>query len=150
MVSKKNKYYGYLNLDMNKISIDDISYDDLVFVIWIGKRSCIPVQLSIYKNNEYILHTSYEACKPNQVCNSMLKYTKSIKGKYDYDIIQIIKHSTDANNMQFTNDSLPQYEIFSGNGYQFITDDDNKYLIEFLKSIDVDLNKCAKPDYNYE
>lgn len=144
---KKNKYYDYLKIDLNNITIDDISYDDFIFTVTIGKKECIPVELAIYKNNKYKLFNEYEACKPNVACNSILKYTDNIEGKYDYDIIQIIKHSTDANNLQFTNDNLPQYDIYSGNGYHFITDDDNKYLIEFLKNINVDLNKCAEPKY---
>jgi hypothetical protein len=144
---KKSKYYNYLNLDMNKITLDNINYGDLLFTISKGNKKCIPVQLSIYKNNKYILSTNYEACKKNQFCTSILKYTKSIEGIYNYDIIQIIKHSTDANNIQFNMENLPSYEIFTGNGYHFITDNDNKYLIEFLKSINVDLNKCAQPDY---
>jgi len=148
VLTKKNKYYNYLNFDMSKITIDDISYNDLLFSVVIGNRiKCIPVQLNVYKNNKYILYTSYEACKPNQICNDMLKYTESIEGKYDYDIIEIIKHSQDANNMQFTNDQLPKYEIYGGNGRMFITDDDNKYLIEFLKYINVNLNTCAIPNY---
>lgn len=145
--NKKNKYYNYLNLDMNKITIDDISYGDLIFTIWIGKKDCVPVELAVYKNNKYKLFNEYESCRPNQNCNAMLNYSNSIEGKYDYDIIQIIKHSTDANNLQFTNDNRAKYEIFGGNGYNFITDDDNKYLTEFLKLINVDLNKCAKPNY---
>lgn len=145
--NKKNIYYDYLTLDMSKITLDDISYNDLIFTITTSNKNCIPIQLSVYKNNKYILYTEYEACKSNQICNMMLKYTKSIEKKYDYDTIQIIKHSMDANNMQFTNDNLPQYEITAGNGYQFITDDDNKYLADFLKSININLNKCAKPDY---
>ena len=42
--------------------------------------------------------------------------------------------------------NLLVYEIYAGKGH-FITDDDNKYLKEFLKSINVDLSKCAEPDY---
>ena len=68
-------------------------------------------------------------------------------GKYDYNIIEIIRHSSDANNMQFTNDSRAEYEIFTGKSHLFITDKDNKYLQDFLKSINVDLTKCAKPNY---
>ena len=30
---------------------------------------------------------------------------------------------------------------------KFITDSDNKYLKELLESINVDLTKCAKPNY---
>ena len=149
VANKKNKYYDYLNLDMNIITIDDISYGDLIFTVWIGKRDCVPVELAVYKNNKYKLFNQYESCRPNQSCNAMLNYSNSIEGKYDYDIIQIIKHSTDANNLQFTNDNIPKYEIFGGNGYNFITDDDNKYLTDFLKLINVDLNQCAKPNYEY-
>ena len=61
--------------------------------------------------------------------------------------MQIIKHSTDANYLQFINDNMPDYEIFAGNGYNFVTDVNNKYLTDFLKSINVDINKCAEPDY---
>lgn len=147
VANKKNKYYDYLNLDMNRITIDDISYGDLIFTVWIGKKDCVPVELAVYKNNKYKLFNEYESCRPNQNCNAMLNYSNSLEGKYDYDIIQIIKHSTDANNLQFTNDNIPKYEIFGGNGYNFITDDDNKYLTDFLKLINVDLNQCAKPNY---
>jgi len=143
---RKNKYYNYLNLDMSKITIDDINYNDLIFIVNIGNKTCIPVQLSVYKNGKYILHTHYKACK-SQICTSELRYTKSIDGKYDFDIIQIIRHSTDANHMQFNMNNLPEYDIFTGNGYQFITDNDNKYLVDFLKLINVDLKKCAEPDY---
>ena len=136
--TRESSIYEYIN---------DISYDNFIFSRRINRKKCVPMQLSIYKNNQYILHTAHEACKPNQNCTSMLKYTKSIKGIYNYDIIQIIKHSTDANNLQFTNDSLPKYEIFAGNEYMFITDEDNKYLSEFLKLLNIDLNQCAEPDY---
>ena len=147
VLNKKNKYYDYLTLDMSKITIDDISYGDLIFRIGIGQKNCIQVELVVYKNNKYKLFNEYEECRPGTNCNAILKYTNSIEGKYDFDIIQIIKHSTDADNLQFTNDNLPKYEIYGGNGYMFITDDDNKYLTDFLKSIDVDLSQCAKPKY---
>ena len=143
---RKNKYYDYLNLDMSKITIDDINYNDLLFTVNVGSKSCIPVQLNIYKDGKYTLYTHYKDCKSGY-CTSDLNYTKSIEGKYEFDVIQIIKHSTDANNMQFNMENLPEYDIYAGNGYQFITDNDNKYLIDFLKSIDVDLTKCAEPDY---
>ncbi len=143
---RKNKYYNYLNLDMGKITLEDINYNDLLFSVEIGSKKCIPVQLTMFKNGKYILSTHYRVCKSGY-CTSDLKYTKWVEGKYNFDIIQIIKHSTDANNMQFNMENLPEYNIFTGNGYRFITDNDNKYLIDFLKSINVDLTKCAEPDY---
>ena len=147
VLDKKNKYYNYLNLDMNNLKIEDISYDNVIFTVSTKYNYCVPVELVVFKDNKYTLFTAYQACKPNTFCTAMLHYTKSKTGTYNYDVMQIIKHSTDANNLQFTNDNLPEYMIYGGNGHQFITDSDNKYLNEFLKSINVDLFKCADPDY---
>lgn len=146
MSIKKNKYYNYLNLDMGKLTIDDISYEDHIFGIT-KRMDCISVNLDVYKDNKYRLSTAYKACKPNQTCTYELRYTKSKEGTYNYNIMEIIKHSTDANLLQFTNENMPEYEIFTGKGQLFITNNDNKYLKEFLKSIDVDLSVCARPDY---
>lgn len=147
VLDKKNKYYNYLNLDMNNLKIEDISYDNVIFTVSTKYNHCVPVELVVFKDNKYTLFTAYQACRPNTFCNAMLHYTKSKTGTYNYDVMQIIKHSTDANNLQFTNDNLPEYMIYGGNGHQFITDSDNKYLNEFLKLINVDLFKCADPDY---
>ncbi len=146
MSTKKNKYYNYLNLDMGKLTIDDISYDNHIFSITKNKE-CITVNLAVYKDNKYRLSTAYKACKPDQICNSDLRYTKFKEGTYNYNIMEIIKHSSDANLLQFNNDNLLVYEIYTGKGQRFITDEDNKYLKEFLKSINVDLSLCAEPDY---
>lgn len=146
MSTKKNKYYNYLNMDTGKLTIDDISYGDHIFNIT-KRKECITVSLNVYKNNKYRLSTAYKACKPNQICTDELIYTKSVEGTYNYNIMEIIKHSSDANHLQFTNDNMPVYEILSGKGQHFITDDDNKHLKEFLKSINVDLSLCAEPDY---
>lgn len=146
---KKNIYYDYLNLDMSKITIDDLVYEDLIFIVEKKNSKCdIPVQLNVYKNNKYTLLTEYKACRPGVACDSMLQYVKSSEGKYNYDVIEIIRHSVDANLFQYTNDNLPEYMIFSGKGHSFITDSDNKYLKELLESINVDLTECAKPNYD--
>ena len=145
---KKNIYYDYLNLDMSKITVDDLAYNNLIFSVEYKKGKCdIPVLLNIYKNNKYTVYTEYKACKPGVACNLILQYMKSIEGKYDYNVIEIIRHSVDANLHQYTNDNLPEYMIFSGKGHSFITDSDNKYLKELLESINVDLTECAKPNY---
>ena len=133
---------------MSKITIDDLAYNDVIFIIEKNNNKCdIPVSLAIYKNNKYKLFTEYKACRPGVACTMMLEYTKSIEGTYDYDIIEIIRHSVDANLFQYTNDNKPEYSIMSGKNHSFITDSDNKYLKELLESINVDLNQCAKPNY---
>lgn len=147
VLEKINQYYSYLNLDLNDVELDDLVENDLIFVINMGNKDCVPVQLEVYTNNKYILRTKYNSCKSedntSEVCNSMLTYTAEIVGTYRYDVLEIIKHSVDANNMTFYMNNLPKYEIISGNGHQFITDEDNKYLMKFLDSIDVDIDVCA-------
>lgn len=121
-----------------------------------GKRSYVPVMLSVYDDGTYELFTSYASCKPGRACNSMLKYTKSIKGNYNYNIEKILMASTNADGMSFEMSKLPVYEIYLGEEYikkydslMFVVENGktNQYLDEFLNSINVDLNKCAKPDY---
>ncbi len=145
---KKNIYYDYLNLDMSKITIDDLIYEDLIFTIEKKNSKCnIPVQLNIYKNNKYSLLTEYKACKSGVICTYMLQFVNSSDGKYNYDVIEIIRHSVDANLFQYTNENLPEYIIYSGKGHEFVTDSDNKYLNELLSSINIDLTQCATPNY---
>ena len=129
---------------------------NVLISIQYAKRSYVPVSLSVYDNGTYELFTSYDDCKPGRVCTSMLRYTKSIKGNYNYDIEKILSASTNADGMSFDMNKLPVYEIYLGEEYMekydslmFVVENGkkNQYLDEFLNSINVDLNKCAKPDY---
>jgi len=136
--------------DLNKEDI--IGDSGFLFSINWGdnKTDCIPIQLNVFDDGRYTLYTSYEACPPNATCNSMLKYSNSVKGTYNYDVMKIIQNSVIADDIRFTKDNLPEYEIFLGNQekvYSLITDKNNAYLDEFLKQIDVNLKKCAEPDY---
>ena len=146
--NKKNIYYNYLNVDVNKITLDDLAYDDLLFSVESKTTSCIPLLLNVYKNNKYVLYTQYKACKKGQACNDMLEYVDPIEGKYDFDLIEIIRHSTDANLHLYITGDFSNYTISSGKGYTFTTDDDNKYLKDFLKSLNINLKQCAQPKYN--
>ena len=115
-----------------------------------NKTDCIPIQLNVFDNGNYTLYTSYEECPPNTTCNSMLKYSEVVKGAYNYDVMKIIQNSVIADDMTFINTNMPEYEIYLGNQekvYYLITDKNNAYLDEFLKQIDVNLKKCAEPDY---
>ena len=132
------------------------NHGNVLISIQYAKRSYVPIMLSVYDDGTYELFTSYASCKPGRVCTSMLKYTKSIKGIYNYDIEKILKASTNADGMSFDMNKLPVYEIYLGEEYMkkydslmFVVEDSkkNQYLDEFLDLINVDLNKCAKPDY---
>lgn len=131
---------------------DIIGENNFLFSINWGnnKTDCIPIQLNVFDDGSYTLYTSYEACPPNSTCNLMLKYSDSITGTYNYDVIKILQNSIIADDITFTNKNLPEYEIYPGNQaiYSYlITDKDNAYLDEFLKQIDVNLKQCAEPDY---
>ena len=147
---KVNEYYSKVT-EASNLEKEDIVYSDgLLFSINWRSADCITVQLSVYDNGKYILYNAYEACKSGEICHSMLRYTKKVEGTYDFDVIKIIQNSIIADNIQFTNDSLPEYEIYTGNGeyvYMLITDRNNKTLNDFLKQINIDLCTCATPDY---
>lgn len=141
----------------NDIGTDILEHHgDVLISIHVGNKSYVPVSLTLYDDGTYELFTSYLTCKPGRVCTSILKYSKSIKGTYNYDIEKILKASTNANDKSYSMDNLPKYEIYLGEKYMKKYDSlmftvekgkKNKYLDEFLELINVDLSKCAKPEY---
>lgn len=139
------------NISIKTLEINDVVGDnDLIFSISSGEnKNCVPVELVVYDNNKYILYKSYKAGGPGETVNSILEYSEKEEGFYDYDVIKILQNSKDANNMSFDMANLPEYEIYTGKDkHNYITDSNNKYLKEFLDSIDVDLKVCAKEDYS--
>ena len=137
---------------------DDIleNHGEVLISIHVGNKDYVPVSLTLYDDGVYELFTAYESCRPGRVCTSMLKYTKSIKGTYKYDVENIIEASVNADNKSYDMSNLPLYEIYLGDKYinkydslMFTVEKGkkNKYLNELLDMIDVDLSKCAKPEY---
>lgn len=132
------------------------NHPELIFTIAKGNKSCIPVNLAIYEDGQYELFTAYQACRPGETCTAMLKYTKSKKGTYNYDVIKIIEDEGNAKDKSHSMNNLPEYEMYVGNtyveqgyGYYYTIEKNktNKYLDEFLKEIDIDLEVCAEPEY---
>lgn len=132
-------------------------HGDVIFSVERGKKSnCVRLILTLYEDNQYELFTDYKECRPWQTCTADLRYTKSIKGIYDYDVIKIIEASTNANDKSYSMDDLPEYELYLGEKYvqkydtmMFVVENGqtNKYLDELLNQLDVDLDQCANPDY---
>lgn len=121
-----------------------------------NKGNCVKVTLVLYEDNQYELFTDYKECRPWQTCTEELRYTKSIKGTYDYDVTKIIEASTNANDKSYSKDNLPEYELYLGEKYvqkydtaMFVVEkgQTNNYLDELLEQLDVDLGQCANPDY---
>lgn len=132
-------------------------HGDVILRIERGNKSnCVRVMLSLYEDNQYELFTDYAECRPGKTCNADLRYTKSIKGTYDYDITKIIESSTNANDKSYSMDNLPEYELYLGEEYtlkydtlSFVVEKgkENKYLDELLEQLNIDLDTCANPDY---
>lgn len=127
-----------------------------ILTITMGNKTCVPLQLTVYEDGTYELFTAYESCRPGKLCTDMLKYTKSIKGKTDYDVLKIIKEDGVEMDKSHSMDNLPEYEIYMGNsyvekgyGYYYSIEkgQTNKSLEEFLKEINVELKVCAEPEY---
>ena len=129
---------------------------DLIFSINSGDKSCVPVKLAVYEDGTYELFTTYETCRPGENCTMKLTYTKSIKGKYDHDVMKIFKDKNIEMDKSHSMDNLPEYEIYMSDkyvqkdyGYYYTIEKNttNSYLDDFLKQIDVNLNLCANPEY---
>lgn len=123
---------------------------DVIFTISLKNNACIPVQLTIYEDGIYELFTEYKACRSNRVCNSMLVYTKSVKGSYSYDVMKILDETNnDLSNLS----NNTYYELYVGDkyvekGYEYsYVLLSSESLDEFLREIDIKLNACAKADY---
>ncbi|MBR2139035.1 MAG: helix-turn-helix transcriptional regulator [Bacilli bacterium] len=120
------------------------------------KLGTIPVSLSLYSDGTYELYTTYKSCKPGTICNSILIYTKSIKGTYKFDVEKILSKSTNMDDKSYSMDNMPEYEIYLGEKlmkkYDTLTfavekGKKNNYLDELLKELNIDLSLCAKPEY---
>lgn len=144
--------FGHIIINNVKIStsekemlLEEVkSEEGLIFTIERGDKNCVPVKLSVYDNGIYELSTSYGVCKPFKTCSAMLKYIDVEKGTYDYEVLKILQNSYQSDRERF----VPKYEIYIGrDGKRYITADNNRYLNEFLSSINVNLNKCAVKSY---
>ncbi len=131
----------------NEVKMEDIKNNEgVIFTITRKDKKCTPVKLVVYDNHKYDLYTEYETCKPFSACTMMLKYTDKKTGTYDYDILPILKHSKEVTDNDIS--YPPMYEIYTGKDRKrYVTDSNNEYLEEFLNSIDVNLDKCAKAIY---
>lgn len=142
----------------NKLGGDKplLNHKEDIMTITMGGKTCVPLQLTVYEDGNYELFTTYKSCRPGEFCTDMLTYTKSIKGKTDYDVLKIIKEDGIEMDKSHSMDNLPEYEIYMGNsyvekgyGYYYTIEKGqiNKSLEEFLKDINVELKICAEPEY---
>lgn len=137
-----------INALENNLELEEVVREDgLLFSISRNDKKCVSQNLKVYKDGKYEIYTAYEACKPFENCNLILKYTDKKTGSYDFDVLKILQHSKASSTSDFSS-YPPMYEIYLGKTEElYITGSNNSYLEEFLKSINIDLNKCAKKEY---
>lgn len=148
MILMTNSCKEKMNITLKK------SPKNILFSILNKQINCIPVELTVYKDNTYELFTAYKSCEEDKICTAMLEYTKSIKGKYDYDVMKIIDTSKEFDNMMDKPNDLIDYEIYIGtslmekgyNSLYVIEKERENYIDEFLTGINVDLNMCAQSE----
>lgn len=147
-------YYGELfikshqNKYVNKSNPIIEIRQDYILTIEKENKKCVPLELRLYPDNTYELYTDYDACKPMETCLLMLKYTKSIKGTYDYDLSKILS-TVEEDIGGYTEDTLPEYVIHTqDDSYIVKHNQTNQYINELLKQLDIDLNQCANANYN--
>ncbi len=127
---------------------DIINEDKLLFTISNKNNKCVPVSLNVYEN-KYELYTKYKGCKKNKNCNTKLEYTSKKTGKHSYDVIKIIKNSENSDLLKSKERENLDYIIYVGKKeivHTLLTDNNNKYLNEFLKNTKVDLDACANAE----
>lgn len=91
----------------------------------------------------------------NEKTGLLIAKQRKLKKLTQTDLADKLGVSTNANEKNYSMDNLPEYEITLGSlatKYDTLTftvekGKTNKYLNEFLKMINVDLSKCAKPEY---
>lgn len=88
-----------------------VNHGSLLMSVRVGNKQYVPVVLSLYDDGVYEVFTAYEDCRPGKICNAMLKYTKSIKGEYNYDISKILDVSTNANDMSYQYEGYNTYSM---------------------------------------
>jgi len=131
------------NQENNNISLESlVNEEGLLFTIS-ASINCIPVELRFYNDTRYELYDTYKVPKdeanPNQ--NLKLIYSEpTITGTSNYNILKIIENSKKQ-------EKVLTYEIRTGQGEIYTTDASNQYLMEFLDSINVNLDVCATKDY---
>lgn len=109
-------------------------------------EKCVPTKLMLYKDGRYEVYTKYiKKIDETDFLPPYYMYTKSNKGKYDFDLSNI------TSGLEITGDIYEdvKYTIWdydSGITYQIKYGETNKILDGLLKNIDVDLDMCLEED----
>lgn len=112
-----------------------VELGNLVYTISYWTTKCGEQELELYDNNTYDFIYYYRDAYGN---------SKHKRGTYDYDIEEMI-----SNFPKYQDNSLyNEYSVKKSNGERYSTNKNNTELQDFLKSIDVSLEKCLMSKYD--
>lgn len=123
-------------LDINTVLKGDLAQNEI---------ECYPVQLRFYSNGTYEFSTSYKAEFQSQINETFYFHTNPKKGKYKYDLSKIT-NGLERDNYPVENTKYKFEEIETGKKYIMKQGDNNKYLDELLKELNINLDICATED----
>ena len=121
---------------LDDIDIAEITNEDgLIFRIQRADNTdCDSVFLEVYEDGTYRLTTTQVIPEDGEDILGMIVYKDPVEGTYEYDIKEIFLNLKQV--------SEKEYMITTGNNETYFTDKENSKLMEFLNTIDVDLDIC--------
>lgn len=112
-----------------------IELGNLVYTISYWTTKCGEQELELYDNNTYDFIYYYR---------DAYGISKHRRGTYDYDIEKMISNFPKYQDSGLYN----EYSVKKSNGEKYSTNKNNTELQNFLKSIDVSLEKCLMSKYD--
>lgn len=98
---------------------------------------CTPVVLEVYNDGTY-LYADKQAPTEELEGYSIPVYSSATEGTYEYDVLDIFLNLKQA--------SEKYYTITTGTYETYMTDKNNEALMDFLDTINVDLDACMSVD----
>ncbi len=138
LVCFMNKEFKETYLFSDGVSLEELENigSGLLFQIKNRDIKCDTVKLEVYKDGTYKYYDTNLNGSLEEVNEVDYRYADPMVGTYQYDITKIF------NSIKRPSDKT--YVINTGKNEEYYTDINNKFLKEFLDSINVNLDLCIK------
>lgn len=138
-----NKNYDEKDTAALEIEAKDTLYE--ISHVHVDEK-CVPTKLMLYKDGRYEVYTKYiKRIDETGFLPPYYMYTKSNKGKYDFDLSNITRELEIIGDI-YEDVKYTIWDYESGTTYQIKYGETNKKLDELLKSINVNLDMCLEED----
>lgn len=122
------------------IALEDFTNETSGLIFSVQKTqtdNCIPVVLEVYNDGRY-LYADKQASEEELEGYSIPVYSNATEGTYEYDVLDIFLNLKQA--------SEKYYTITTGTYETYMTDKNNKALMNFLDTIHIDLDACMSTE----